>query len=133
MDRQYNRTAEYDFESFLKKPENDYSDSIEWNISDPDYCHLYFRGEQLATALGSTDFLGFMTYMTGEEDPFLAYDDQDLIDMVANLINPPEFSDVAGKVSTFTDEVILTYDDYYGFLVDVANAQTDEICDELVF
>lgn len=133
MDRQYNRSAEYDFMSFLEEAETDYSDSIEWEISDKDYCHLYFRGEQLAEALGSSDFLGFLTYMTGDEDPFVANDDQYLVDLVATLMEPPLFDEVAGKISTFTGSPILTYDDYYGFLTDVAYAQTDEICDDLVF
>ena len=118
----------YDFDGFLDASErDDYADQVEWEISDDTYQQIWGNMTDLAYDLGLYSNSEAIEYITGDEDFYWENDDLTNGLMMASVMEPPEFEDVAGCTNLYTDEVILDYSGYFRFLQNVAEDQTNEL------
>ena len=84
----------------------------------------------LAYYLGMYSNSDVVWYITGDENFYWETDDFGNAAMIAMLMNPPEYEEIAGAANLYSGEVILDYADYLRFLGDVAEMQTEEIMGE---
>lgn len=134
VERILDRSEEYDFFGALDKSIVPVDDKIEWEIEENDeiMSELWGLNQELCYALGINSLYHGIDSYTGIEDYYYEISDYEASRLLAEMMGAPEFEEVAGQVSRYTVAPILNYTDYMNFLIDVADMQTDEICDEPV-
>ena len=121
----------YDFYGNLDlSQQNAYQDQVEWNPGDDTAGEIWSEMTDLAFYLGMYSNSDVVWYITGDENFYWETDDFGNAAMIAMLINPPEYEEIAGGINLYSGEVILDYADYLRFLGDVAEMQTEEIMGE---
>lgn len=126
----------YDYEGHLndKKIEKNL-DRVTWSAEDADE---EAAGEQMFLLLDAfycpryDEAIDYMAeaYGDGSAGFYEENDDYTCMLMVLYCIDAPSYESVAGMTNTYRDEAILTYTDYFHFIVDVAEAQTDALLEE---
>ncbi len=134
VQRVLERYEEYDFDDALKDGAGAgvSQDKIEWDISDEVYEDLWNLTNDLAYAMGIYSVPDAVEYITGDEDFYWDNDDLTISEVIASIMDAPQFEEVAGEVNAYNDEAILDYGSYMRFLICVAEEQTDLICDESI-
>ena len=121
----------YDFYGNLDlSQQNAYQDQVEWEPGDETAGEIWSEMTDLAFYLGMYSNSDVVWYITGDENFYWETDDFGNAAMIAMLMNPPEFDEIAGGINLYSGEVILDYADYLRFLGDVAEMQTEEIMGE---
>ena len=118
----------YDFYGNLNLGEqSSYTDQIEWEPGEKTKDEIWSAMTDLAYYLGIYSNSDITWYLTGDENFYWETDDFGNAAMMAMLMNPPEYEEIAGGINLYRDEVILDYADYLRFLADVAEDQTEAV------
>lgn len=118
----------YDFYGNLDmSAQNEYMDQVEWEPGDETAGEIWSEMTDLAFYLGMYSNADVVWYITGDENFYWETDDFGNAAMIAMLMNPPEYEEIAGGTNLYSGEVILDYADYLRFLGDVAEDQTEDI------
>ena len=121
----------YDFYGNLDmSAQNEHMDQVEWEPGDETAGEIWSEMTDLAFYLGMYSNADVVWYITGDENFYWETDDFGNAAMIAMLMNPPEYEEIAGGTNLYSGEVILDYADYLRFLGDVAEMQTEEIMGE---
>lgn len=123
----------YDYETYL-----DYSLQPQMKkyvdyLSETNYVDEEGRLIQLADALGIGEYYFVMEYngtVKEEETVINETSDNEYGEALAELMDAPEFKDIAGALNVYSEKNILNYEDYLIFLTDVAENQTEAILAE---
>ena len=121
----------YDFYGNLDmSAQNEHMDQVEWEPGDETAGEIWSEMTDLAFYLGMYSNADVVWYITGDENFYWETDDFGNAAMIAMLMNPPEYEEIAGGTNLYSGEVILDYADYLRFLGDVAEDQTEDIMGE---
>ena len=96
----------------------DNQDTIVWNQGEGMYAEsdVYHATLELIYALDIYDVEEFYSYITSEEDYYYDNDDLACAEVLITWIGAPDFVQVAGGTSHFTQEPILNMEDYLLYL-----------------
>lgn len=118
----------YDFYGNLDLGEQEnFLYQVEWEPGESTMDEIWSAMTDLAYYLGIYSNSDITWYLTGDENFYWETDDFGNAAMMAMLMNPPEYEEIAGGINLYRDEVILDYADYLRFLADVAEDQTEDI------
>ncbi len=121
----------YDFYGNLDMSARDeYIEGVEWEPGDETEGEIWSEMTDLAFYLGMYSNSDVVWYITGDENFYWESDDFGNASMIAMLMNPPEYEEIAGALSLYSNEPIMDYADYLRFLADVAEDQTEDIMGE---
>ena len=125
VDYIYSVNSEYDFSRLLDTSEQEANqDQIEWTASDDTYAEMWDCAFDLTYALGIYSMSDAVEYITGDPDYYWEHDDLENALVLAGVMDPPSFEEVAGAVDLYSNATILDYGDYFRFLTSVAENQT---------
>lgn len=131
MDHIVQNSHLYDFYGNLDMSSRDeYIEGVEWEPGDETAGEIWSEMTDLAFYLGMYSNSDVVWYITGDENFYWETDDFGNAAMIAMLMNPPEYEEIAGALSLYSNEPIMDYADYLHFLADVAKEQTEEIMGE---
>lgn len=125
VDYIYSINSEYNFERVLDTSEQEENlQQVEWEATDEVYEQLWDCTYDLTDALQIYSMSDAVEYITGDVDYYWEHDDLENGLVLASVMNPPSFEEVAGAVDIYSNEAILDYIDYFHFLLNVAEGQT---------
>lgn len=122
----YDKVSDYDYDGWLDDSDAEaYSDRIVYDLVPQEDEEARGYTDELAMHLGLDSPSDALAYLTGFDDYYWDHADEECAALLAEqLMDAPDFYAVAGAVSLYSGERILTMADYLQFLVDVANSQT---------
>lgn len=118
------------YENLDMNTQGEFINQVEWEPGEETQGEIWSEMTDLAYYLGLYSNSDVVWYITGDENFYWESDDYGNATVIAMMMNPPDYTDIAGATNLYSDEVILNYADYLRFLGDVAEDQTEDIMGE---